>query len=148
MRRPSGLCFIALWALMASEPMRASCRLHTDSRWIVDRHGHRVKLACVNWASHLEPMVAEGLDKQPVDWISKQIASMGFNCVRLTWPLFMVTNHSLGSMSVAQSFWNLGLVDYIGGIRQNNPSLLDLSLLAAFRVKNLSFTLSQLIQTR
>jgi len=80
-------------------------------------------------------MVAEGLDKKPVDWISKQIASMGFNCVRLTWPLFMVTNDSLGSMSVAQSFRNLGLVDYIGGIRQNNPSLLDVSVLAAFRVR-------------
>ncbi|XP_030545071.1 glycosyl hydrolase 5 family protein-like [Rhodamnia argentea] len=136
MRRLSCLYFIALWVLTASrcaEPARVSWRLHTDSRWIVDRHGHRVKLACVNWASHLEPMVAEGLNKQPVDWISKQIASMGFNCVRLTWPLFMVTNDSLGSMSVAQSFWNLGLVEYIRGIRRNNPKLLDVSLLAAFR---------------
>ncbi|XP_010026595.2 glycosyl hydrolase 5 family protein [Eucalyptus grandis] len=135
-RRPSYLCFIALWALVASrhaEPVKAPWRLHTDSRWIVDKQGRRVKLACVNWASHLEPMVAEGLDKKPVDWISKQIASMGFNCVRLTWPLFMVTNDSLGSMSVAQSFRDLGLVDYIGGIRQNNPSLLDVSVLAAFR---------------
>ncbi|GLT36663.1 hypothetical protein SLA2020_110260 [Shorea laevis] len=63
--------------------------LSTKSRWIVDNQtGKRVKLACVNWVAHLEPVVAEGLNKQPVDVISKKIRSLGFNCVRFTWPLF------------------------------------------------------------
>ncbi|GKV23037.1 hypothetical protein SLEP1_g32822 [Rubroshorea leprosula] len=49
-----------------------SLPLSTNSRWIVDdQTGQRVKLACVNWVSHLEPIVAEGLaqglSKQPLD---------------------------------------------------------------------------------
>nr|DAD36947.1 TPA_asm: hypothetical protein HUJ06_007588 [Nelumbo nucifera] len=55
--------------------------LYTNLWWIVDEDGQRVKLACVNWAAHLEAMVAEGR-KQPLDVISKRIVSMGFNCVR------------------------------------------------------------------
>ena len=50
--------------------------LHTDSQWIVNENGNRVKLACVNWPSHLDTVAAEGLSKQPVDAISKRIVSM------------------------------------------------------------------------
>ncbi|OWM76142.1 hypothetical protein CDL15_Pgr009788 [Punica granatum] len=107
--------------------------LFTDSRWIVNGDGQRVKLACVNWAAHLEPVVAEGLSKQPVDSISARIASLGFNCVRLTWPLFLITNDSLGSTTVRQSFQHLGLDDAIGGIQEYNPSFLSMTLLDAFQ---------------
>ncbi|XP_075659951.1 glycosyl hydrolase 5 family protein-like [Castanea sativa] len=107
--------------------------LYTNSRWIVDEGGKRVKLACVNWVSHLEPMVAEGLSKQPMDAISKKIVSMGFNCVRLTWPLFLVTNDSLASLTVRQSFQSLGLFESIAGILANNPSIIDLPLIKAYQ---------------
>ena len=117
-----------------SKPVMAQ-PLYTNSRWIVDEGGQRVKLACVNWVSHLEAMVTEGLSKQPVDTISKKIASMGFNCVRLTWPLFLVTNDSLASVTVRQSFQSLGLSDTISGIQANNPSIIDLPLIKAFQVK-------------
>ena len=117
-----------------SKPVMAQ-PLYTNSRWIVDEGGQRVKLACVNWVSHLEAMVTEGLSKQPVDAISKKIASMGFNCVRLTWPLFLVTNDSLASVTVRQSFQSLGLSDTISGILANNPSIIDLPLIKAFQVK-------------
>ncbi|KAK4597849.1 hypothetical protein RGQ29_015389 [Quercus rubra] len=115
-----------------SKPVMAQ-PLYTNSRWIVDEGGQRVKLACVNWVSHLEAMVTEGLSKQPVDAISKKIASMGFNCVRLTWPLFLVTNDSLASVTVRQSFQSLGLSDTISGIQANNPSIIDLPLIKAFQ---------------
>ncbi|XP_065632741.1 glycosyl hydrolase 5 family protein isoform X2 [Quercus suber] len=115
-----------------SKPVMAQ-PLYTNSRWIVDGGGQRVKLACVNWVSHLEAMVTEGLSKQPVDAISKKIASMGFNCVRLTWPLFLVTNDSLASVTVRQSFQSLGLSDTISGIQANNPSIIDLPLIKAFQ---------------
>ncbi|KAJ4973140.1 hypothetical protein NE237_006314 [Protea cynaroides] len=115
-------------------PVTTALPLYTNSRWIINESGQRVKLACVNWASHLESMVAEGLSKQPLDVISEQIISMGFNCVRLTWSLFMVTNNSLASMTVRQSFHNLGLLESIAGIQVNNPSLLDLPLIQAFQV--------------
>ena len=117
-----------------SKPVMAQ-PLYTNSRWIVDEGGQRVKLACVNWVSHLEAMVTEGLSKQPVDAISKKIASIGFNCVRLTWPLFLVTNDSLASVTVRQSFQSLGLSDTISGIQANNPSIIDLPLIKAFQVK-------------
>ncbi|XP_041015609.1 glycosyl hydrolase 5 family protein-like [Juglans microcarpa x Juglans regia] len=107
--------------------------LYTDSRWIVDDEGQRVKLACVNWASHMEAVVAEGLSKQPMDAISKMIKSMGFNCVRLTWPLFLATNDSLASLTVRQSFQSLGLSESVVGIQANNPSIVDLPLLQAFQ---------------
>jgi hypothetical protein len=109
----------------------AALPLSTDSRWIVDETGRRVKLACVNWASHLETVVAEGLSKQPLDLISKQIGSMGFNCVRLTWPLFLATNESLANLTVRKSFTRLGLTESLAGFQANNPSLIDLSLIDA-----------------
>ena len=40
-----------LWlALLAVAYAWPSLPLRTSGRWIVDREGHRVKLACVNWA--------------------------------------------------------------------------------------------------
>lgn len=33
--------------------------LRTQSRWIINRNGRRVKLACINWASHMETMLPE-----------------------------------------------------------------------------------------
>ncbi|XP_052735991.1 glycosyl hydrolase 5 family protein [Vigna angularis] len=107
--------------------------LQTDSRWIVGRDGRRVKLACVNWVSHLEVVVAEGLSKRPVDSISKEIKSMGFNCVRLTWPTLLATNDSLASLSVRASFQKLGLLEAVAGVQSNNPSIIDLSLIQAFQ---------------
>ncbi|KAJ6725713.1 CELLULASE FAMILY PROTEIN [Salix purpurea] len=108
--------------------------LSTDSRWIVDENGQRVKLACVNWVSHLEVMVAEGLSKQPMDAIAKRIVSLGFNCVRLTWPVFLVTNDTLGSLTVRQSLESLALLESISGIQANNPSIIDLPLLNVYQV--------------
>ncbi|CAH9108450.1 unnamed protein product, partial [Cuscuta europaea] len=107
--------------------------LHTSSRWIVNESGRRVKLACVNWVTHLDAVVAEGLSQRPVDEISKSIVDMGFNCVRLTWPLFLFTNNSLASLTVRQSFQNLGLVEAISGIQANNPAIVDLSLINAYQ---------------
>ncbi|XP_022876769.1 uncharacterized protein LOC111394961 [Olea europaea var. sylvestris] len=111
--------------------------LSTDSRWVVNESNQRVKLACVNWVSHLDVVVAEGLSKQPVDVISKGILDMGFNCVRLTWPLFLFTNDTLASITVRQSFKNLGLVESIAGLQSNNPSIVDLSLINAYQVNPL-----------
>ncbi len=54
----------------------------------VDSEGHRVKLACVNWyGAHMEDMVVNGLDRQPLTNIVSRIVELGFNCVRLTFAL-------------------------------------------------------------
>ena len=129
-----------LLALLILQPNPATALpLYTNSRWIVDESGQRVKLACVNWVSHLDAMVAEGLSKQPVDVISKQIKVKGFNCVRLTWPLFLITNDSLASLTVRKSFQSLGLLQSIAGIQSNNPCIIDLPLIQAFQVKYLLY---------
>jgi len=122
--------------------------LRTDSRWIVGQDGRRVKLACVNWVSHLEFVVAEGLSKKPVDVISKGIKSTGFNCVRLTWPTLLVTNDSLSSLSVRSSFQKLGLLEAVAGVQTNNPSIIDLPLLQAFKASKKNCYLISLIQIK
>ncbi|XP_074309984.1 glycosyl hydrolase 5 family protein-like [Silene latifolia] len=119
--------------LILSHSMSQALPLSTHSRWIVDEHRQRVKLACVNWVSHLDSVVTEGLSKQPIDVIIKKIKGMGFNCVRLTWPIYLVTNDSLASLTVRQSFLNFGLTNDILGIQANNPSFLDLSLIKVFQ---------------
>ncbi|KAL7171609.1 hypothetical protein ACSBR2_036299 [Camellia fascicularis] len=127
------LTIIFLSTTIAPPQPAAALPLSTNSRWIVDETGRRVKLSCVNWASHLDAVVAEGLSKQPIDSISKKIVSMGFNCVRLTWPLFLATNDSLASTTVRHSFMNLGLIESIVGFQVNNPSIIDHSLISAFQ---------------
>ncbi|KAF9596204.1 hypothetical protein IFM89_007886, partial [Coptis chinensis] len=107
--------------------------LFTKSRWIVNKDGKRVKLACVNWPSHLQPVLAEGLSWQPVDVISNKIRSMGFNCVRLTWPLALVNNQTISSMTVENSFKSLGLHKSLVGIRANNGKFLSMTLPQAFK---------------
>jgi hypothetical protein len=106
--------------------------LSTSSRWIVDEHGRRVKLACVNWGSHLEPMLAEGLEHQPLGAIASSIAAMGFNCVHLTWSTFLATSSAASSLSVADSIRRLNLPAALAGVGANNPGLLGLSLTNAF----------------
>ncbi|XP_062110980.1 glycosyl hydrolase 5 family protein-like [Humulus lupulus] len=109
--------------------------LSTKSRWVVEESsGQRVKMACANWVSHPEAGVAEGLSKQPIDAIVDRISSMGFNCVRLTWPLYLATtNDSLAVLTVRQSFKKLGLTQAIAGVQANNPSIIDLSLIQAYQ---------------
>ncbi|XP_073301211.1 glycosyl hydrolase 5 family protein-like [Primulina huaijiensis] len=123
---------VRLLLLFSYATLHHSLPLSTSSRWIIDEHtGDRVKLVCANWAAHLEPMLAEGLDKQPVGNIVKNVASMGFNCVRLTWATYMFTRYA--DVTVAQSFSGLGLGDAMVGISRNNPRFLNLTLVDAQR---------------
>lgn len=131
---------LAALALACHHEQCAATTLSTSSRWIVDESGSRVKLACVNWPSHLEPMLAEGLSKQPVGTIAGDVAAMGFNCVRLTWPTFLVTDASNSNLTVAESFQRLNLTDSLDGIRENNPDIVDLKLIDAYKA-SLSFLL-------
>ncbi|XP_056863026.1 glycosyl hydrolase 5 family protein isoform X2 [Raphanus sativus] len=108
--------------------------LSTNSRWIINQRGERTKLACANWPAHLQTAVPEGLSKQPVDAVAEKIVAMGFNCVRLTWPLDLATNLTLGTIvTVRDSFQSLGLNNDISGFETNNPSMIDLPLIQAYK---------------
>lgn len=94
-----------------------------------------MKLTCVNWPSHLETAVAEGLSNQPLNSIAEKIVSMGFNCVRLTWPLYLATDESFSDfMTVRQSLRKFGLFEAVSGFQVHNPTILDLPLIKAFQV--------------
>lgn len=111
--------------------------LYANSRWIVDGAGGRVKLACVNWPSHLQPVLAEGLNMQPVDKIMKKIKSMGFNCARFTWPVELATNDTLASLTVKQTFTGLELNLTLANITANNPWVVELTIADAFEVRRM-----------
>ena len=128
--------FVLFLLLLQRSPVAAP--LNVDSRWIVNADGQRVKLACVNWAAHLEPMVAEGLSKRPLAAVAAQIAAMGFNCVRLTWALFMLTDSSLACLTVVESLRRLGLLESAAGVEINNPKIASLTVVEAFQVSSLS----------
>jgi hypothetical protein len=129
-----GLLVVLLASVRAISISLPALPLSTSSRWVVDADGRRVKLACANWASHLEPVAAEGLSRRGVGDIAARIVAMGFNCVRLTWPTFMVTNASYSSLTVEQSFQRLNLTDSLAGVRANNPDIVDMKLIDAFKV--------------
>ncbi|GAA0151030.1 hypothetical protein LIER_09838 [Lithospermum erythrorhizon] len=106
-----------------------SLPLSTNSRWIVDEAtSNRVKLTCGNWPSHLEPMIAEGLEKKPLSYIVKEIVSMGFNCVRFTYATYMFTRHGYSNLSVRESLNKFSLNDAKNGFAKNNPEFLDMSV--------------------
>ncbi|KAI4387679.1 hypothetical protein MLD38_000092 [Melastoma candidum] len=58
---------------------------------------------------------------------------MGFNCVRFTWPLYLATNDTLSARTVRQTFQELGLHDTIPRIESNNPSIVDLPTIEAYK---------------
>ncbi len=60
--------------------------LHTQSRFILDAKGQRVKLAAVNWyGAEEKDYVVAGLDQVPLDVLARRIRELGYNTVRLPW---------------------------------------------------------------
>ncbi|GER33031.1 glycosyl hydrolase superfamily protein [Striga asiatica] len=126
---PTNTKSIFLFLFLQISAFCNSVHLSTSSRWIVDQAtGKRVKLACANWASHLEPMIAEGLEKKPLRDIARQIASDGFNCVRFTWATFMFTRPDYSNLSVSQSLDKYSLAAAKAGIAENNPQFLNVTI--------------------
>ncbi|KAL3652737.1 hypothetical protein CASFOL_002418 [Castilleja foliolosa] len=111
-----------------------SVPLSTSSRWIINQStGERVKLVCANWVAHLQPMIAEGLEKKPINYIVNQIAVNGFNCVRFTWATFMFTRPDYYSLTVSQSLDKYNLTAAKSGIAENNPGILNLKITEAHK---------------
>ncbi len=70
--------------------------LRTSSRWILDSNNATVSLNCVNWyGAHLPFGVPNGLSVQPIATIATIIASLGFNCVRLTFSTQLVVENAM-----------------------------------------------------
>jgi endoglucanase len=68
-----------------------SVPLYTHGTKIRDQNEQDVSLSCANWyGSQLDTYVPEGLDQAPLDFISKVIGTLGFNCVRLPFSLELI----------------------------------------------------------
>ncbi|PNX94957.1 endoglucanase e1, partial [Trifolium pratense] len=106
--------------------------LSTQSRWIIDDStNERVKLVCGNWAGHLEPMIPEGLDRIPLQEIVGELVKNNFNCVRLTYAIYMWTRN--GNHTVNDTLNGLDAPDaVVAGIAKNNPSILKMTHIEAF----------------
>ncbi|KAH7550199.1 hypothetical protein ACOSP7_024591 [Xanthoceras sorbifolium] len=122
---------ILLLSLLSFGVLSHSFPLSTRGKWIVDSaSGRRVKLACTCWASHLQPMLAEGLDKQPLKDIVAKVVQQHFSCVRLTSATYMFTRFN--QFTVTQTLDFLKLKETKQGIAKNNPALLNMTHVQAY----------------
>ncbi|KAL5747583.1 hypothetical protein ACOSP7_024592 [Xanthoceras sorbifolium] len=123
---------IFLLSLLSFGVISYSFPLSTQGKWIIDSAsgGQRVKLACTCWASHLQPMLAEGLHKQPLKDIVAKVVQQRFNCVRLTWATYMFTRFN--QSTVTQTLDSLKLTETKQGIAKNNPALLNMTHVQAY----------------
>jgi aryl-phospho-beta-D-glucosidase BglC (GH1 family) len=124
------LCLILLLVFSIFSSNSNSLPLSSNKRWIVDESGKRVKLHCVNWSSHLNAMIAEGLDTIPLKKLIVQLKELGFNCVRYTWATHMFTRYS--TYKVGENFDKLNLTGTRLGIGFYNPSLENVTVADAF----------------
>ena len=105
--------------------------LSTHKRWIIDDStGQRAKLVCGNWAGHLRPMMPEGLDRQPLKDLVAQLVKHKFNCVRLTYAIYMWTRY--GHDNVNDTLNALDAPEVVEAIAKNNPSVLNMTHIQVF----------------
>ncbi|XP_028769654.1 glycosyl hydrolase 5 family protein-like [Neltuma alba] len=122
--------FVAFSALLTSQHSNAY-PLSTQSRWITDDfNGERAKLVCGNWAGHLQPMLPEGLDKRPLKEMVAQIVKYKFNCVRLTYAIYMWTRYM--DRNAGKTLEELDIPETVEGIKKNNPWVLNKTHVEAF----------------
>ncbi|KAJ4832363.1 hypothetical protein Tsubulata_002167 [Turnera subulata] len=126
------ILFLLFILVCKNIPSSHSLPLSTHKSWIVDETGRRVKLTCANWPSHVDTMLAEGLDKQPLPVLASEAVAQKFNCIRLTWATYMWTRPSYGSLTVEESFRRHNLTKAIAGITKHNPYLLHMTLVQAY----------------
>ncbi|KAK7400461.1 hypothetical protein VNO78_11669 [Psophocarpus tetragonolobus] len=108
-----------------------SLPLSVQKRWIIDdATGKRVKLRCAHWVAHAKPMLAEGLDKAPLNNISANVAKAGFNCIRLSYATYMFTRYA--NHTVRDIFHANDISDTVKAIEKHNPSVLNMTHLQAY----------------
>ena len=115
-------------SLLAPTAATYAYPLSASGSRLVDTNNRTVQFRCANWPGHMETMLPEGLQWQPLASIVKLLAQPGtFNCIRLT---YSVELFYLGAnLTARQSFSRLNLSDTIAAVEANNPSLIDLPLL-------------------
>ncbi|RDX59815.1 hypothetical protein CR513_61825, partial [Mucuna pruriens] len=117
--------------IFASSQYSNAYPLSTQNRWIIDEAtGQRAKLVCGNWAGHLHAMIPEGLDRRPLKDIVAELVNRKFNCVRLTYAIYMWTRY--GHAKVNATFAPFDAPEVLKGIAKNNPSVLTMTHVQVF----------------
>ena len=131
--------FALLMAFCAPAPSLISASsialpLSASDRWIVDSKGAHVRLSCVNWPTHMETMLPEGLHHNSANNIAALVAQMGFNCVRLSYSIdfALLIPNPASTPTARQSLTKQSLTQLISGFTQHNPTLIDKSVVTAF----------------
>lgn len=131
MGKSKPLCLFSLLAFSLFASLSHSLPLSTNKRWIVDdESGERVKLHCINWSTHLNAMLPEGLDKIPLNVFIAQMKEHGFNCVRYTWATHMFTRY--GDHKVGETLDSLMIHRVRLGLRKHNPYYENITHIEAF----------------
>lgn len=121
--------FLAFMSFVSS--LSHSLPLSTRGRWIVDSStGRRVKLVCVNWPSHTQSMLIEGLDRRPLKDLADEAVRLRFNCVRLTYATHMFTRYA--NRTVEENFDLLDLKASKAGLALHNPFVLNMTIPEAY----------------
>ncbi|KAG4999420.1 hypothetical protein AAZX31_08G059200 [Glycine max] len=129
MVRKSSILLACLLAIFTS--CCNSLPLSVHKRWIIDdATGKRVKLHCAHWVAHATPMLAEGLDKSPMNDIAANIAKAGFNCVRLSYATYMFTRYA--NNTVRDIFHTHDIPGIVSAIENYNPRVLNMTHLQAY----------------
>ncbi|KAK2353835.1 glycosyl hydrolase 5 family protein [Trifolium repens] len=123
--------FLLLIVFISSSQHANAYPLSTQSRWIIDDStNQRVKLVCGNWAGHLQPMIPEGLDRRPLKELVGELVKNKFNCVRLTYAIYMWTRYE--NEIVKDTFSHLDAPEVVDGISKYNPSIMKMTHIEAF----------------
>ena len=132
------IVFVLLALLIAGADAHPSRQSHTAATYayplsasgsrLVDANNRTVQMRCANWPGHMETMLPEGLQWQPLSTIVQLLVAPGtFNCIRLSYSVELF--YAGANLTARQSFARLGLNDTIAAVEANNPSLIDLPLL-------------------
>ncbi|EPS64690.1 hypothetical protein M569_10090, partial [Genlisea aurea] len=76
------------------------------------------------WSAHMDLLLPEGLDKQPLSAIAAKIQAAGFNCVRMNTATYMFTRLEYGNVTIPQTLDLFPVPGAKAGVARNNPGLL------------------------
>ena len=126
------LTILLLALVFVFSPLSAnSLPLSTRGRWIIDSQtGRRVKLVCMNWPSHTQSMLIEGLNHRPLKDLADEAIKLRFNCVRLTYATHMFTRYA--NRTIEENFDLLDLKQAKAGLAQYNPFVLNKTIAEAY----------------
>jgi len=122
-------CISVVYFLFLSNIYSYELPFSTSANSIIDANGTIVRMRCVCWPGSMETLMPEGLQHNSIDNIVLLIQQMNITCVRLTYSIDVTRSSNL---TVYQSLTRLNLTLALQGFVENNPMLVNTSILNVF----------------